>query len=365
MFPRTFPRRASVTLFAASALACGAEQPRAEPPPAPSATTAAPLPATTPGPAPSASVPAPPAPKAPLSELKKRAVEGLRAAFNAGDAKALAELYSDRASVRSPSSTGWKETTGRAAIVAGHEALFKAMPGLKMGTESVWSRDDIAIWTWVCAGEVEGKKVGFLGASVLWFGADGRIEKDHTYFDTLTIAGQLGKLPKTVKVRAPAFLPSGDGFWREHPEGGKPSQALERAMRPYAALERGYEKALLAALDDKMDYQRTSAPGSLVPTTAAKAFKSFRTAFTDPKLTAERSWEIDGIVASEMVLTGTYNPPAASKATPAKKVTVHFLDVIGVVGSADVPRGFITGGTTYDNGAELEAQVAAAAGGGG
>lgn len=362
MFERTFLRRASVPLVAVSALACGAEQPRAEPPPAPSATPAPPPPAATPELAPSASsAPSSAAPKAPLSELKKKAVEGMRAAFNAGDARALAAFYSDRASVRSPSSTGWKETTGRDAIVTGHAALFKAMPGLKMGTEEVWARDDIAIWAWACAGEVDGKKVGFRGASVLWFGADGRIEQDHTYFDTLTLAGQLGKLPKTVKVPAPAHLPSGDGFWREHPDGGKPTQALERVTRLYATLEGGDAKALLAMLDDKMAYRLTSAPGWLVPLEAAEAFKRFRKAFTDPKLRAERSWEFDRTVVSEMVLTGTYSPPPGSKATPGKQVTVHFLDVIGVSTARDATRGFITGGTTYDNGAELEAQVAPAA----
>ena len=359
MFVRTFLRRASVTLVAASALACGAEQHLAEPPPAPSATPTPTPPAATAEPAPSASsAPSNPAPKAPLSELKKKAVEGMRAAFNAGDARALAAFYSDRASVRSPSSTGWKETTGRDAIVTGHAALFKAMPGLKMGTESVWSRDDIALWTWACAGEVEGRKVGFGGASVLWFGADGRIEKDHTYFDTLTLAGQLGKLPKTVKVPAPAHAPSGDGFWREHPDGGKPTQALERVTRLYATLEGGDAKALRAMLDDKMAYRLTSAPGWLVPLEAAEAFKRFRKAFTDPKLRAERSWEFDRTVVSEMVLTGTYNPPPGSKATPGKQVTVHFLDVIDVSTARDASLGFVMGGTTYDNGAELEAQVA-------
>jgi predicted ester cyclase len=350
-----------LAVLAVTAIACGGEQPEPE-----TAVKVSKVPVEEPKPLPSATTSAtpvePPAPKLTMVEMQKKAIAGVVAAFNAHDAKKLASLYSADAAVRMPSNDGWKDDKGRDAIEKSHVGLFTAVPDSKMGTTRVMLKGDVAVWEWIATGtdsvgmggdKPTNKPVGFQAASVLWFDADGAIKVDHTYFDSATIAGQLGKLPKDMKVRPVAALPAGDGTWIESKGGDGESKNVDALKGVYTAFEKGDEKAFLSLLDDKASHSELSMPGDVVGKDAAKKeFQGFRKAFPDIKFTADQAWGIGDVVVAEVTIAGTQNGPLGPMKASKKKVTLHALDI------SDASGGKFVKMTTYGNGAEMMAQIA-------
>lgn len=293
-----------------------------------------------------------------MIEQQKKAIRGLVAAFNAHDAKALAAFYAPDALVRSPTGEGWQDETGRAPIEKGHAALFARFPDVKIGTRIVYTSGETAIWTWTSGGTESGGKpptnarFGFHGASVLTFGADGLITEDHTYFDSMTMMGQLGKLPKGTKVRSLMDVPAEELWWREAQGNETERKGLATVRGVYDALARGDQKAFLAPLDDKGQYVLMSAPDAIDKIDAKAAFADFRKSFANPELVSTRAWGIDLEVVSETTLTATHS---AGRGAPGRPVTLHFLDIVSVTRDG----AWILGAHTYDNRAELLAQVPA------
>jgi len=356
--------RSSIRFFAVlafTAVACGGEQPEAESP-TKVTTTKVPVVESAPVPTTSATAPVePPAPKLSMVEMQKKAINGMLAAFNAHDAKKLASFYASDAVVRTPSAGGWKEETGREPLETSHAGLFTQVPDAKMGTVRVLLKADVAVWEWVSTGTdsvgMKGEKptnakVGFKAASVLWFDGDGNVKFDHTYFDSGTIAGQLGKLPKGAKVRPVETLPTGDGTWIEAKNTDAETKNVDTLKSLYASMEKGDEKAFVALMDDKGGHTQLSMPtSSLGPGAVKQEFATMRKTFPDVKFNSDQSWGIGEFAVSETSMTATHKAAIGPIAATNKKVLTHVLDV------AQVSGGKILGATTYDNGAELMTQI--------
>jgi len=345
--------------LAVSSGACGSETKEAE---SPAKVTATKTPAEEPKPAPTMTPTAEPVPKLTMAEMQKKSITGMLAAFNAHDAKKLAAFYAPDSTARMPSREGWKEDAGREAIEKSHTTLFNNVPDAKTGTVRVQQKGDVAIWEWIGTGtdsvgmdgdKPTNKQVGFAGASVLTFDENGLVKTDHTYFDSATIAGQLGKLPKDQKVRPVMSLPAGDGVWIESKNTGAEATNVDLLKEIYTAIEKGDDKAFLSMIDDKGTHSDLTMPNDVVGKDAAKKeLAGMKKTFGDMKFNVEQAWGVGDNVIAEVSATATNKGPIGSMKPTHKKVTMHGLDI------AEMSNGKCMKMTSYGNSAELVAQIA-------
>jgi steroid delta-isomerase-like uncharacterized protein len=240
-------------VVAMMAAACGGEE--SKPPAVSPTTSASAAPTTAPTPTTTASAEPPKAPKPSLAELQKKAITDDVAAWNAHDSKKLAALYADDAVMASPGVEGLKETKGRAEIEKMFTQLLTAFPDMKFGYSRVFQRGDTLIAEWVCSGTDSGgimgkptnKKMGFNAVSIMWFGEDGKIKREHAYYDEMTMAGQLGQGDPKMKPRGLAEVPAGEPKWVTDAENPK---TVDASNGMYAAFEKKDEKAFLGLLTD-------------------------------------------------------------------------------------------------------------------
>lgn len=341
-------------------LAVGCAEPKPREPEPPKAIATAPVEAPKPMATPSTSAAAP---KLPLAELQKKTLRTMIMAFNAHDAKGLAAVYAANALVRSPSSDGYVEEQGRAAIEKGHAGLFAKSPDSAIATVSVLQKGDVVVWEWIATGSMPdagGKpaKIGFKAASVLVFDADGLIKTDHTYFDRSTIAGQLGELPKGEKFRKVVEAPSGEGVWLAPKDESVEAKNVDHAKSVFAAYQKDDEKAFLSKIDDKTlhnDMTDGEAGAGGLGTNQGE-FRAFRKAFPDATSIVEHAMGVGDMVAIETTTTATHKGPFGPFKPTNAKVTIHRLDVM------DIRYGKVMNWTSYGNRREIVAPIEAAKG---
>jgi len=138
-----------------------------------------------------------------VKEISTRTI----AAFNAGDAKALDALSSDKVVLYAPGPTGRAAHRGREAVKSYNEAWFGAFPGGKLVVQNQQiSNDYITV-----EGTFEGVNTGVWKAEGTDMPAtgkalkghfcqvtkitDGLIESSNLYFDQLDVMTQLGLMP--------------------------------------------------------------------------------------------------------------------------------------------------------------------------
>lgn len=303
--------------------ACVRTEPASAPPPATAKTAPSPSPKVEPA-------------KPSVAELQRRAIAAMSAGFMAHDAKAIAAVYAPDARVRSPSATGFEEEQGRAAIEAGHTALFTKVPDLKIATVRVLQGADVVVWEWVFAGSTgPTARMGVRAASVLWFGEDGLVRVDHTYFDRPTIAGQLGGL---AKVRPVETLPSDAGPWIDAPSSAERIDLVKALFATYAKKD---EKGFLARVDDKTLREDLTDPsattGGVGPN--LRDFRALVKAYPDATVTVDSTLSAGDFVAVETTTTGTHGKTK-------KPLALHRLEIL------DVRFGKVMGWTVYGNGGE-------------
>src|SRR5262249_33396571 len=133
------------------AAACGGGEEQA-PPPATPATAPPPPPPPPTAPPPDAPPPAPPKP--PLAELQKAALKSAAEALNGHDAKKLAALYADSATIRV---AGLNEVAGREAIAANMQEWYDTFSDMSVGFRRVWTKNDVIAIEWVMNATDSGK----------------------------------------------------------------------------------------------------------------------------------------------------------------------------------------------------------------
>jgi len=127
--------------------------------------------------------------------------------YNAGDVDALLDLYTEDATLVTPFGT----LEGRAAIHEFRSREKTAFPDRTMTLDMSVEQGDTLADEWTFAGthtgplvmpdgtEVppSGKRIEFKGMELVKL-RDGKVVAQHSYWDNMTVAGQLGLLPEAA-----------------------------------------------------------------------------------------------------------------------------------------------------------------------
>ena len=319
-----------------------------------------PAPAPAPMPTPEPVVPPPPVEPAKLSMLdqQKAHMAANVAAWQAHDAKKLAALYADDVVLGFPSMEGWRETKGRADLERNMAEFFAAFSDAKVTTMRGIHAGDVLVLEWLLNGthsgdfmgaKPTGKRIGYRGVSVLWFGDKG-VKREHMYFDHVTFMAQMGTAPKGMVGRPVTETPAGhEPEWVVAANTDAEKKNSEAATAFFAAWEKKDGKAFLALLMDDAQHVDFAQPvdGKKGKAAAKKDFDAFSKAFPDMKMTAKNMWAAGNYVVVESEATGTFTG-ALGPLKPTKKTgTLHGVDVMRL---AD---GKLAVGHSYGSGAEF------------
>lgn len=318
--------------------ACGGEREQA---PGPQAPTAPPPEGTAETPAtpetPTVTPPAaPPAATVSKTDLIQDTVRSLISAFNAHDARRVASLYTPDAVVAGIGSTGWTEASGRTVIETSYGQLFTAFPDVRWASPRVHVTQDAAIQEWALTGTHQGelggmaptkKTAGVNGAAVYFFDDEGRIRRQHTYYDALAMSTQLGTYKG--KGRPAAALPTGETQFVVATGSTAEGLWLDAARSYYNAYESRDEKALNGLLAADATHTSYLLPDDRKGNKAVvEDFRGFLKAFPDIDVETKNMWGFGPHVISENVInTKKAGAWAGAKATQ-KPATLHVLDVL-------------------------------------
>jgi steroid delta-isomerase-like uncharacterized protein len=350
---------AVTTILVSLAAACGgaggeASKPIEAPPP-PSTATASASSETTPPPPGGAS-----SAKPSMQELQKTLIGSVAEAINAHDAAKFAANYADDASL---AVAGFPDPIkGKDGVQADAKKSFDAFPNTKIAFARVWGKNDLLVSEWFVTGTHSGefmgvkptdKPVGYVGLSVTWVNADGKIKEEHRYFDAATLFAQLGAAPKNVKARAVPALPASIE-WHWSKADASEDKDVDGAKALYAATEKKDEKSFTELVTDDIVWDDAMAPAATRgKAEMVKGFKQFTTAFPDLKMATSNAWGIEDFAIAEYTLNATNKAPFMGLPVAKKPVALHGADVI------QLRDGKIVKGWSYGNGAELLVQVGA------
>ncbi len=282
-------------------------------------------------------------------------------AFNKHDAKAIAALYADDAVFVE---RGELVSVGGTSIESNYRTLFDAFPDGATTITRSWHRGDTVVFEYVEGGtntgphgaqKATGRKVGYIGASVLQFNAKGRVKRDTTYYDELTMEVQAGwaqgPLAK-LEVRPVIPVPASTGSWEVHQisemDVGQPKMVAARKSL-YTSFSMRSEKDFLGALSEDVVLAPYDDPKNATGKSEAGAlFVGWMKTYSDGVTNADEGWSVDGHV----VLLGTFSGKHVGAWGPLKATnktfTSHFLDIARVNKDDKVERVW-----TYANNYEL------------
>jgi ketosteroid isomerase-like protein/predicted ester cyclase len=326
-------RRAPWVALAIALLGCGAEAPRPDDPPIATA--------------PSSATAAPESEPSALEPLIRKNVALAESAWATKSTEALAALYTPDAVFVTRGADGARQET-TSEMVRGLAGFWRGMSAVKMATTRVIHAGDLAAAEWVVSGTTVGRdRVGVAGVSLMWFGPNGLVTREHLYMDEQTVGMQLGE--KGIVGRAPISAPT-ETRWVGGAEDGA-SLGVAKAL--YAALEKN-ETAELGALFDKdaMHVDWSRADDARGPYPIADGFARIHAAFPDRTFTITRALSTRGHVVIEGAWSGSMKGALGTAPPTGRVATVHFVDIFEMAGST------ITRLTTYANGVELAAAIA-------
>ena len=268
-----------------------------------------------------------------MVESQMRVVAAASAAMNAHDAKRYSELFAPDATL---DEYGLGEARGRDAVARGIQGAFDGFPDYKIGVSKIFVKDDVLVQEWVITGTNQGefngakpthRTIGIRGASVLTFTPEGLIKTEHRYFDTSTVASQLGLM--NAPARPVAALPSGEPDW--HIARGTPEEdeLVEVAKVISGAFETKSASALLGALSKSVSWSNVGEPEDMTGRASAmQFFDRFTKAFPDAKFSSVTLFGVDDVVVSESSMAATHAGPLGPLAPTNKQVTLHGLDIM-------------------------------------
>lgn len=288
----------------------------------------------------------------------RRTLDAYVAAFNAHDARKLADCYKPEAVVATTGPSGLAEHRGRDAIEKQHIGLFSSMPDIRMATERVLVQGDVAVQQWASVATYKpandpnavAKPVGIRGLTLFWIDtSDGQVRRDHTYYDAATLSVQMGM--HKGRVRPPPTLPGGAGEWVM---AGGPNEArnVETVKALWSAVERKDDKIWGDAYTEDVQLVNINeAEDRRGRKTAKEALGVLVRAFPDIKLTPQNAWGVGDFVVAEAVLGGTHKNALGPFNPTHKAVTFHFVDVF------QFRDGKIAQATSYASNLEMLTQI--------
>lgn len=332
--------------------ACGEAPPAQAPPSHPEPTTAG---AATAAP----EVAPPPAPT--MFDLQLKSLRDYVSAFNKHDASAIAKLYAENAVFVE---RGELVSVGETSVESNYRRFFDAFPDSATSIKRSWHTGDTVIFEYVEGGTntgphggqaATGKKVGYIGASVLQFDDKARVKKDTTYYDELTMEVQAGWAPgplAKLEVRPVVPVPAATDTWEVHQltgvDVGQPKLVAVRKSL-YSSFSMGNEKAFLAALSDDVVLSPYDDPKDATgKREAAMLFNGWLKTFSAAVVNADQAWSVDGYVVLLGTFTGKHIGTWGPLKPTMKPFTSHFLDIARINKDDKVERVW-----TYANNFEL------------
>jgi steroid delta-isomerase-like uncharacterized protein len=290
-------------------------------------------PATGPaGPAPTKEEAAPPA-ELSMFDLQLKSLRDYVQAFNRHDAKAIAALYAEEAVFIE---RGEQTSSGAAAIESSYRDHFAAFPDSTTSISRSWHWADGVIFEYVEGGtntgthkihQPTGKKVGYIGASVLRFKPNGRVKSDTTYYDELTMEVQAGWAPgplAKMEVRPVVAVPQATDTWEVHQVAANDvgqSKLVAARKSIYTNFSMGSEKDFLGALsDDVVIFAFDDPKDAKGKNEAGLLFKDWKRTFADGVVNATEGWSVDGHV----LLLGTFSGKHVGAWGPLKATNKTF-----------------------------------------
>lgn len=282
-------------------------------------------------------------------ETQTKALRGFVEAFNKHDADAIARFYAtDAVFVELGAEAG--ESKGTAAITGDYKTIFQGFPDAKIAVTRSWHMGDVVAIEFVEGGTGTGdddtnRKFGYVGASLLWFDATGKVKRDQTYYDDLTMEVQLGwaKPPfSRMEVRPVREVPAFSGSWEQHVATGSADEGKIVAVRDklYSnVLTANGEKDFLAILTDDVvlaEYDDPrDAPGKKG---VAEAFKDWHKTFSNMKMESTHTWPCGEYVIFEGTFAGKITGPWGPLKPSNKTFNSHFLDITRITQDGKVDR---------------------------
>lgn len=343
---------ATLFLFGSTIAACG-ETPAARPEPN------HPQPVTQASASTSAASVAPVAPAAPGASaatisMFDRQLKSLRdyvSAFNRHDAAAIGALYDEDAVFMERG----EFTSIGGAITDNYQRHFEAFPDCTTAIIRSWHKGDLVVFEYAEGGtdtgphrlhKPTGRKVGYVGASVLQFNAKGLVKKDSTYYDELTMEVQAGWAKAQhakLEVRPVTAVSPATSTWEVHQvpsiDGDQPKLlALGKSLS--SSFQTRSEKDYLAALSDDIVLARYDEPKDAVgKPEVARLFNSRLKVFSVSAVNAEESWSVDGYAVIVGTLSGTQVGAWGPLKATNKSFKSHFLDIARVGKNDKIERG--------------------------
>jgi steroid delta-isomerase-like uncharacterized protein len=300
--------------------------------------------------------------KATREDLQKRTVGEWFSAFNAHDAKRLATLYQPDAPMGRPAVGGWAEVKASDEAEKSFAMIFESFPDLKAAAARVYQGEDVVVVEWAAAGTNDGeffgapthKKTAVWGCDLLWLAEDGRIKREDTFRDDLTIMQQLGKAPG--RPRELGAWPEGGPRWLADAGAAATRDRIEMMKRTWPTAWTTHDsKAYGALLNEDCEHDDMSTAVDYKGRAALlKELDGYVASLPDLRVTIDRAWAFDSnVVVAEFTLTGTMKGRIGPFRPTNKEVVMHGLDI------DELRDGKLQRAITYSNGLEFLAAVGA------
>ncbi len=183
---------------------------------------------------------------------------------------------------------------------------------------------------------------------VLWFANDGRVKREHVYFDMGTMMGQLGVGPKGAPVRPVEATPTAPTEMIIAKDGEAATDATAKSW--FALAAKGDAKAVGAAATDDVVVSTQYMPADTKGKKALeKDVAEGAKAFVDQKMDVTTCVPVADVTACEYTWTATWKGPAMGMKPTGKTGTVHSVEII------KAKDGKVAATTAYANGAEFAA----------
>lgn len=302
------------------------------PPTSPSAPAATPPPAT-------AEAPKPAAPSA--AELAQKTLATIVEGQTAHDAKKVASVYAEDAEIVIPGpvpAVAPQRVTlnGRDAIQKSYEEFYGAITNPRFGFSRVWSKGDVLVTEWVYTFKHSGtlpfsggmkatdKLAGVVGLSVVWLTPEGLVKKEHRFFDTLTIAGQVG----LAKAKVRPVMVNVPTRWETFTSKEGDDKNVDALKAFYTALEKKSEADFFAALVENPVHEDYGMAEAERGHDAAKAnFATYTKAFPDMKFAVDHAWGIGDYAIAEITVTATHKGPFGPIPATNKTMKITNVDI--------------------------------------
>jgi uncharacterized protein (TIGR02246 family) len=262
---------------------------------------------------------------------------------NAGDAQGYAALYAPAAII---TIYGSGQLTGRRAIEQHEVALLKQFPGTGFAMYDIWRAGDTTIAHYAVNGRTPaGRAMGHEGLLFFRFDANGLIQEEHRYQDSLTPMAQLGALPGTSSRSLPQ-LPARPNVHIATGSAREQSN-LATVQRLFDALNTKNEAGFLAAVADEVTIDEVMLPTPYVGRGNARTWFALWSGDASSAATVVRATAAGDFVLVEATQRGVLAAPLGPLKPGATPFSLHRAAIVRL---AD---GSVTRITSFLNGKEL------------